>query len=137
VVGWDPRFDYDAMRRATVAVNGGAGLFASNDDPSFPAEKSMQWPGAGAILASIETACGQKATVFGKPHRPMMEAAARRLGGERRVAIVGDRPETDLLGGRDMGWITILVLTGVTSSEQASGLDPQPDHVLPSLRELA
>jgi phosphoglycolate/pyridoxal phosphate phosphatase family enzyme len=136
VVGWDPHFDYDAMRRASLAVRSGADLVATNDDAAFPAPDGL-WPGAGAILASIEVASGGRAEVMGKPHAPMMEAAARRLAAAGRIAVVGDRPETDLEGGRSRGWPTILVLSGVTSREQAAGLDPPPDLIVDSLADLA
>lgn len=132
-VGWDPNFHYSDMRRALRALLGGAEFVATNDDATFPASDGV-WPGAGAILASIEAASGKSAEVMGKPHRPMMETAARRLEGCRRIAVVGDRPETDLAGGRAMGWTTILVLSGVTAS--AGAVDPKPDVVVESLAAL-
>lgn len=135
VVGWAPDFTYEDMKRASIAVRRGAVLVATNDDASFPAEDAL-WPGAGAILSSIETASGARAEVMGKPHPPMMAAAARRLEGCANIAVVGDRPDTDLAGGRARGWSTILVLSGVTTREQAELLDPAPDAVLGSLEEL-
>lgn len=135
VVGWDRRFTWEAMRRAAAAARAGAGLIATNDDATYPAPAGL-WPGAGAILASIEVASGRRAEVMGKPHRPMMEVAARHLPGARRIAMVGDRPETDLDGARSMGWTTVLVLSGVTDAGAAARLDPAPDHVLEGLAAL-
>ncbi|HEX2057236.1 MAG TPA: HAD-IIA family hydrolase [Actinomycetota bacterium] len=135
VVGWDDAFDYPKMRRACLAVRAGAELLATNSDATFPAPDGL-WPGAGAILASIETASGRRAEVLGKPHPPMMEAAARRLTGCDRIGIVGDRPDTDLAGGRTRGWTTILVTSGVTTPEEAARLEPSPDVILPSLAAL-
>lgn len=136
VVGWDPGFDFVAMKRAALAVRGGATFVATNDDASFPAANALLWPGAGALLASIEVASGRRAEVMGKPHDPMMAAAAARFGDARHIAVVGDRPDTDLAGGRARGWTTILVLTGVTTKEQADALQPAPDLVLDSLVAL-
>lgn len=135
VVGWDQSFDYEAMRRASMAVRAGATLIASNEDASFPAPDGL-WPGAGAILASIETASGATAEVMGKPHKPMMEAAARRLAGAAHIAVVGDRPDTDLAGGAAMGWTTLLVLSGVTTRDTVATLVPAPDLVFDSLADL-
>src|SRR5919106_2427529 len=135
VVGWDPRFDYSAMRRAAAAVMAGAEFVATNDDAVFPAPDGL-WPGAGAILASIETASGRRAEVMGKPHDPMMETVAARLDGAQEVAMVGDRPETDLAGGASRGWTTVLVLSGVTGRDEAPRVTPSPDLVVDSLREL-
>lgn len=135
VVGFDPSFTYDAMRRATHALLNGAAFVATNVDPSFPAEDGL-WPGAGAIVASLETASGRRADVMGKPHPPMMDVVAERLGPAAKVLVVGDRPDTDLAGGAARGWPTALVLTGVTSADDVAEVEPRPDEVLGSLADL-
>jgi phosphoglycolate/pyridoxal phosphate phosphatase family enzyme len=135
LVGWDRDFDYPAMRRAAAAVRKGATFIASNKDATFPASDGL-WPGAGAILASIETASGRQAEVVGKPHAPMMAAIARRLEGRGRIGTIGDRSDTDLAGGFQMGWMTILVLSGVTGRAEVPELDPQPDLVVESIADL-
>lgn len=135
VVGWDVNFDYATMRRVSSAVRKGAKLFATNRDSTFPAPEGL-WPGAGAILASIEVASGCTAEVLGKPYKPMMEAVARRMVGARRIAAVGDRADSDLAGAASMGWATILVLSGVTTPGEADALRPPPDLVVESLADL-
>ncbi len=136
VVGLDTAFTYETMKCAAGTVRGGAELIATNDDAALPTPEGL-WPGAGAIVAAIATAAGARAEVMGKPHRPMMDAAARRLHGARAIAAVGDRPETDLAGARARGWRTILVLSGVTAAEDVRSLEPRPDLVVASLAELA
>ena len=135
VVGWDPEFVYDDLKRAASAARRGAELIATNDDATFPAADGL-WPGTGAILAAIETASGCRAEVMGKPHPPMMEAAERRLQGARRIAIVGDRPDTDLAGGMARGWMTILVLSGVTEEDGARSLAERPDRIISSIAAI-
>lgn len=132
VVSGTPDFTYEAMKIAAFAVRSGAQLLATNDDPTFPAPDGL-WPGAGAVLAGIETASGRRAEVMGKPHRPMMDAVGRRLADRHRIAVVGDQPGTDLEGARLMGWATVLVLSGVTDESAARGLEPAPDLVVPTL----
>jgi HAD superfamily hydrolase (TIGR01450 family) len=136
VVGWDPNFDYEALRDAATAARRGAVLIATNADATFPAADGELWPGAGAILAAIERASGARAEVMGKPNRPMMEAVARRVSGARAVAVVGDRPDTDLAGARSQGWTTILVLSGVTQPADVGTLAEAPDHVAADLAAL-
>ena len=135
VVSGAPDCTYEAMRTAALAVRSGSRFVATNDDLTFPAPDGL-WPGAGAILAGIEAASGRRAEVLGKPHRPMMQAAGRRLDGCARIAVVGDQPATDLAGARLMGWATVLVLSGVTDQAAAGLLDPAPDLVVPTLVEL-
>lgn len=136
VVGWDPTFDYADMTRATDAVRAGATFIATNNDAAFPAPEGLL-PGAGAILASIETASGRRAEVMGKPHAPMLDAVTARLDGCSAIAVIGDRPDTDLAGAHERGWTTILVLSGVTRRADVDGLNPRPDLVLDSLADLA
>ena len=135
VVGLDPDFSYETLKRASFAVQNGAELIAANADASFPAPDGL-WPGAGALVAAVEAASGGRARVMGKPHEPMMRVAKRRLGGASRIAIVGDRPNTDLEGGLAMGWVTILVLSGVTSRDEIDEIEPTPDIVLERLADL-
>ena len=123
------------LRRASLAVRAGAKLVATNDDPTYPRPEGF-WPGAGALLAAVETATGARAEGMGKPHLPMMEAAARRLAGVGRIALVGDSLRSDLAGAHAMGWPGILVLSGVTTAEEAARADPKPALVLPSIAEL-
>lgn len=135
VVGWDPGFDYEQMKAAALAIRAGATLVATNDDAAYPAPDGL-WPGAGAILASIEVASGVTAEVMGKPHDPMLDAIARRAGGGAKIAAIGDRPETDLAGARRRGWRTILALSGVTDAAGAADLDPAPDYIVETISEL-
>ena len=135
VVGSDRSFDYEMLDNAARAVRRGAFFIAANDDATYPSEKDIE-PGAGALLAAIEVAGGRRAEVAGKPHEPMMKSAARRFPSGARLAMAGDRPNTDLDGARAMGWTTILVLSGVTDEEAALALDPQPDLTLEDLGGL-
>lgn len=136
VVGWDPHFTYRRMRRAAILVRRGAVFFATNADATFPAAGGDQWPGAGSLLASIETASGRRAEVMGKPHPPMAEAAARRLRQGARVAMIGDRPDTDLALADVFGWKKILVLSGITDAATAARLEVKPDRTVGSIAEL-
>ena len=131
----DPDFTYDKLRTAGFALHAGAEFLATNADATFPSSEGL-WPGAGSLLAAVQTVSGRRAEVMGKPHRPMMEAIARRLPGCERIGMVGDQPATDLDGASAMGWTTILVLSGVTDAAAAAALDPVPDLILGSLAEL-
>jgi ribonucleotide monophosphatase NagD (HAD superfamily) len=93
-------------------------------------------PGTGAVLAAVETASDRRAEIAGKPERHLFEIAAEAIGGEGRLAMIGDRVSSDIAGGRGAGLETILVLSGATSRQQAEVADPAPDHVLEDLGGL-
>ena len=123
VVGWDRGLTYETLRQASLAIQRGAGLFASNADATYPAPDGFTWPGTGSILAALEAATGIRAEVFGKPNGPILQAALTRAGGGHPL-VIGDRMDTDIEGARRLRWDSMLVLTGISTREElaASGL---------------
>jgi 4-nitrophenyl phosphatase len=134
VVGFHREFNYERMRVASTAVRAGARLVATNDDATYPTPDGLI-PGAGAILAGIERASGERAVVAGKPYQPMVDTVRARLPGDMGT-VVGDRPDTDGRFARELGYRFVLVLTGVTTADDVDSVDPQPDEVAPDLATL-
>ena len=61
----------------------------------------------------LETATGLKAFSVGKPSPVMMRMARKELAlTTAETTIIGDTMETDILGGVQMGYRTVLVLSG-------------------------
>jgi len=52
------------------------------------------------------------------------------------IVMIGDRMDTDIIGGVEAGMRTILVLTGVTTREVASRFAFQPSQVFESIAEV-
>ena len=134
VVGWDRHADYAKLRTASLLVQRGAFLVATNDDASFPAPDG-NWPGAGALLAAIETTTGVRAEVVGKPHAPVLRAALERAGGGRPL-VVGDRLDTDIAGAVGLGWDSLLVLTGISDRADIASTSITPTFVAEDLSAL-
>ena len=136
VVGLDSHLSYEKLRRATLAIRRGARFIGSNPDRTFPSPKGIV-PGAGTILAALEASTDVPPTVIGKPERWMMEEAIRRLGADpTTTAILGDRLETDILGGQRLGLTTLMVLTGVHKREAIENSTIKPDLVFENLVAL-
>jgi 4-nitrophenyl phosphatase len=139
VAGLDRGFDYQKLARATRAILGGARFVASNADALLPIEGGDFLPGAGSIVAAIRTATGVEPVVVGKPEPAMFEAGLAKLGGlaAGEVAMIGDRLDTDIDGGRAAGLRTILVLTGVTTPALLKASGSQPDAVVDDLASVS
>jgi glycerol-1-phosphatase len=135
VVGFDRGATYGTLRTASILVQKGASLVASNADGSFPAQDGFAWPGAGALLAAIETTTGATAEIVGKPHPPIFHAALARAGGGRPL-VVGDRLDTDVAGARTLGWDSMLVLTGISTREDLQRSPLAPTFVADDLGAL-
>jgi len=134
VVGLSRSFDYETVRSTMRALEKGARLIATNTDPTYPTPEGY-WPGAGVIVAAVETASGRRAEVAGKPHEPMRAVIRRHLGAGP-TWVVGDRPETDLAMAGLEGWNSVLVLTGVTADAADVPAELASDRVIGSLVEL-
>ncbi|MGZ5295989.1 MAG: HAD-IIA family hydrolase [Actinomycetota bacterium] len=134
VVGWDRQASYETLRRASLLVERGAALVATNADASYPAGDG-NWPGAGALLAAIETTTGARAEVFGKPQASIMLAALERAGGGRPL-VIGDRLETDIAAAAGLGWDSLLVLTGISRPEDLAASPITPTFVAEDLSAL-
>jgi 4-nitrophenyl phosphatase len=139
LAGLDRAFDYHKLSAATTAILAGAHFVATNADALLPIEGGRVIPGAGSIMAAIETATGVSPTVVGKPEPGLFEHGLRRLGNlpPERVAMIGDRLDTDVLGGKRAGLKTILVLSGVTSQAAADAAASRPDAVVANLAAVA
>lgn len=135
IVSAHREFDYAELWTATRALQGGAALFGTSRDPTLPMPGGA-WPGTGATLAAVETASGKTAETGGKPEPYLFDEARALIAGAERVAMVGDRISSDVVGARRAGLAAILVLSGACSREEAEAADPPPDHVLADLRGL-
>jgi 4-nitrophenyl phosphatase len=128
VVGFHKEFDYDRLNAAYQAIRGGARLIGTNDDTTYPTPEGPI-PGGGALLASVAAAAGVEPEVAGKPYQPMADAVRARIGDAADDGIlVGDRPDTDGLMAKRLGFRFALVFTGVTSPDDLP-VDPEPDVV--------
>ena len=109
---------------------------ATNTDMSIPQARGIA-PGNGTLVAAVAAATGQRPLVAGKPEAPLFHAAAKRLAADRPL-VVGDRLDTDILGGNNAGFATVAVLTGVDTRESilAARTLERPDYLINDLTDL-
>ncbi len=136
VVGWDPALTWRKMARATLLIRRGATFIGTNPDRTFPAEEG-QVPGNGAQLAMLEAATGRKPIVVGKPSPELYRQALARMGCRPdETLVIGDRLDTDILGGVRLGARTAMVLSGVHGEAELRRSLVSPDFVFRDLAAL-
>ncbi len=136
VVGEGRTLNFEMVEVALGMIQGGAKLVATNLDPNCPTQTGTR-PGCGALVAMLEAAAGVKAFSVGKPSPLMLRAARKDLGlTTEQTIVIGDTMETDILGGVQLGFKTILVLSGGTSREDAARYTYRPDKVVQSIADL-
>jgi NagD protein len=137
IVGEGRTFSLELVERGVKLIHRGAKLIATNMDPNCPTSDGPR-PGCGALVAMLEAAAGVKAFSVGKPSPLMMRAARKQLGlATEETIMIGDTMETDILGAAQMGYRTVLVLSGGTQREDLVRFAFQPDIVVESLAEYA
>lgn len=136
VLGEGRNFTLEMVQRAVEMILAGAKFVTTNRDPS-PKKKGWDNLGIAATTAMIEEATGTKAFVVGKPGPVMMRGARKALGLETaETTIIGDTMDTDIRGGVQMGYKTILVLSGITKKEHLIRYAYKPDLVVESVNEI-
>ena len=136
VMGIDREINFEKMREATLLVRRGVPFYATNPDKTFPTPRG-EIPGAGAWISVITTATNIEPIYAGKPFPFMMELALERLGASKdETLVVGDRLETDIAAGQAVGCPCALVLSGVSTHEQAEAWAPKIDIIADDLASL-
>lgn len=136
VAGMDRQLTYDKLARATQLIRSGAHFVATNPDKTFPTPEGLV-PGAGAILASIQAATDTDPVIVGKPSPRMYQIALMRMNvHQANTLVIGDRLETDIAAGQELGCMTALLLSGVTRKDQVSQWSPPPDIVAADISTL-
>jgi NagD protein len=136
VLGEGRNFTLEMVQKAVDMILAGAKFITTNRDPS-PKKKGWNNLGIAATTAMIEEATGTKAFVIGKPGPVMMRSARKFIGLETADTIViGDTMETDIRGGVQMGYKTILVLSGVAKREDLARHAFKPDMIVESIADI-
>ncbi|KAI9014790.1 HAD-like domain-containing protein [Gaertneriomyces semiglobifer] len=136
--GFDLHINYKKLAKAFTYLHSDEKVhfLATNSDLTFPAGGSV-YPGTGALLAALAAPLERKPVVLGKPHQPMLDVIVQKYHlNKDRTCMVGDRLDTDIAFGQHGGLKTLLVMTGVTSSEKLATSSIQPDCYIQSLRLL-
>jgi len=136
VVGGDRALTYEKLRSAIRHLLHGARFIGANPDLLVPTEQGLA-PEAGTTLAALQAAAGIAPTIIGKPERPLLELAlARMQAAPESAAILGDRLDTDILGGQRLGLTTIFITSGVNAEEDIAARGVHPDHIVHELDQV-
>jgi NagD protein len=137
VVGEGRTLTFEMLEIAGQMLIDGAKLIATNLDPNCPTSQGGTRPGCGAIVSLLEAASGVKAFSVGKPSPVMMRGARKELGlAASETIMIGDTMETDILGGVQLGYYTVLVLSGGTTRPMLKRYAFRPELVVDSLASL-
>ncbi len=136
VVGWDRQMTWERLAMAAQLIRRGCPFIGTNPDRTFPTENGLV-PGNGAQLAFLETGSDRPPLVMGKPAPHLYQQALARMEADPETTLViGDRLDTDILGGLRLGMPTALLLSGITTRELLAQSPIHPAMIFADLADL-
>lgn len=128
----------DFAQTLQEAVRLGLPMIVADSDETYPWRGVIRL-GAGWI-ARLYVAMGGRLVEFGKPHRPIYDAATAALGAPARheILAIGDNLLTDIAGAAGFGIDSLLVLEGGVNGgrslhELRDAPGPAPSYIAPRL----
>jgi len=113
VVGYDQKFNDRKLRIGVEALEKGAKFLISARGKHFIYGKKVI-SGTGVVVDIIEKMSGKKATLLGKPSKPFQRLVELNVKSSRKeTALFGDELKSDVVLGKNAGYFTVLVRTGV------------------------
>ncbi|APT92578.1 HAD family hydrolase [Corynebacterium phocae] len=137
IQGLSTEMGWEQLSEAALAIRGGAAFYCSNMDLQLPTSRGFA-VGNGALAAAITASTGVEPVSAGKPGPEMFIQAARALGATKPL-VVGDRLDTDIMGGNNAAMDTLHVLTGVSGPMELIEAPERlrPDYVGVNLCDLS
>ena len=109
-------------------IQKGLPFYFTNPDPTYPTPEG-NIPGAGTVSGCPrnsfrrESQIGWETPAFSCSNWACSVCTQHR----EETLVVGDRLDTDIQGGQESGCKTAMVLTGISTREDAAQWQPQPD----------
>jgi NagD protein len=136
VLGETRTYSFERITRAIRLIADGARFIATNPDATGPAVEGPL-PATGSVAALISRATGVEPYFVGKPNPLMMRSALNAIDAHSETAaMIGDRMDTDIVSGLEAGMETVLVLTGVTTRENAERHPYRASRIVDSIADL-
>jgi NagD protein len=136
VLGETRTYSFERIAQAIRLIAKGARFIATNPDATGPTPDGPL-PATGAVAALISRATGVEPYFVGKPNPLMMRSALNSVDAHSEsTTMIGDRMDTDVIAGIEAGLATILVLSGVTTREEAERFPYRPSRIVGSVADL-
>ncbi|WDE97496.1 HAD-IIA family hydrolase [Lentisphaera profundi] len=137
IVGEGRDYSLEVVDQAIKFLNEGARLVTVNMDNQRSTAFGLR-SGCCSIVKLLEDETNKKALNLGKPS-PLMLRSARKLLGMRAsfTVMIGDHMDNDIYGGIQLGYYSIMVMSGRASAEEMKNYSFMPDKVIGSLGELS
>jgi len=128
----------DRRRAAMLLLREGAALVGICADRVYPSPRGLEF-GVGALASMLAYAANVTPVYCGKPEQLFFHELCHRVQARpENCLLIGDNLESDIAGAKSVGMKTAMVLTGVSTREDAMKLPAfaQPDWIIADLRDV-
>ena len=133
VLGETRTYSFERITLAIRLIYSGARFIATNTGPTLEGPL----PATGSVAALISRATGVDPYFVGKPNPLMMRSALNAIDAHSETtAMIGDRMDTDIVSGLEAGMHTILVLSGLTTRDEAERYPYRASRIIDSVADL-
>jgi HAD superfamily hydrolase (TIGR01450 family) len=138
LVGFDTGLTFSRLCRAAYWIKRGKPFIASHVDRVCPTDQPTMLVDCGSVCAALQEATGRKPdAVLGKPDpRMLREVLLRHELRPENLVMVGDRLYTDMAMAERAGVMSVLVLTGEATPEDAARQSPAIDLVVRDIAQF-
>ena len=137
VVGEGRTVSFEMVEAALGMILGGCQAGRHQPRPQLPHASGACGPAAGRPSPCSRPPAASRRSAWASPARSCSGLPARswRLTTDQTV-VIGDTMETDILGGVQLSFKTILVLSGGTRREDLARYAYRPDQIVDSIADL-
>lgn len=137
IVGFDKTLSYETVAHATSLISQGCPYILTHPDTACPTALGPI-PDAGAIAAMLHATTGiDPVAILGKPSPSMLQPLFIEHGYRtNEVVMIGDRLTTDIRMAQQIGCLSVLVLTGMTSRLDVERSSLKPNLILENVGKL-
>lgn len=138
-VGWHPECNLREIEAACNAIWNGAKLYVASYVPFFATSAGRTLGSSFAITAAIRALTKAPMILTGKPSLHALRFVAKQLGVPmRRVAVVGDDPNVEIIMAHRGGAHSFGVTTGFNKEKEWQAQDERhsPDYLLEGVNDL-
>lgn len=139
LVSLDRNINYWKLWRATRQIDDGARFWATGTGNIFPVG-DKRLPGEKSIIDAVKAVTNEDYEVIGKPSEYMENVLKDEWSlAPYETLFIGDHAQSDVAFGKQCGFKTGLVLTGITTEEQVQQFQEEqyrPDVVFREFRRI-
>ncbi|KAN0047815.1 hypothetical protein ACTA71_002202 [Dictyostelium dimigraforme] len=141
IVGMDTQLTFQKATYAHMCIKEikDCLFIATNPDTSYPVKNEKTLPGAGSIVAMIQTSTQVKPITIGKPETLLLDVILKKENlNPDRTLFVGDRLDTDIAFAVNGGIKSLLVLTGISKLNEINNIDSKinPNYYTNTIADL-